>query len=201
MVPLLEKEKITYATTTTTGRDGSYKFKFNPEDKGGDNVDQYRALPTSQTILIIFPMKGKNQSIHLRDSYIQSHARGKEYNFIQLGSTGIFSIPDQPLWVTRHSKYDETNVRAIAEDELRGFGGCVLNLSGLWGGARQPKNWIDRVAATKEQLKDKTSLHMVHGLDVARGIIAVHQNFDQAKGERFVSFVSIFKTGLSANAG
>lgn len=92
-------------------------------------------------------------------------------------------------------------MRAIAEDELRGFGGCVLNLSGLWGGARQPKNWIDRVAATKEQLKDKTSLHMVHGLDVARGIIAVHQNFDQAKGERFVSFVSIFKTGLSANAG
>jgi hypothetical protein len=109
-----------------------------------------------------------------------------------LGSTGIFSIPDQPLWVTRHSKYDKTNARAIAEDELRGFGGCVLNLSGLWGGARQPKNWIDRVAATKEQLKEKTSLHMVHGHDVARAIIAVHQNFAVAAGERFVSFSLIY---------
>jgi hypothetical protein len=187
LIPLLEKEKITYAATTTTGRDGSYKFKFDPEDKDGKNVEQYRALPTAKTILVTFPLKGKNQSLQLRDSYVQNHHADNEYHFIQLGSTGIFSIPDQPLWVTRHSKYDETNARAIAEDQLRGFGGCVLNLSGLWGGARQPKNWIDRVAATKEQLQEKTSLHMVHGLDVARAIIAVHQNFEQASGERFVS--------------
>ena len=54
----------------------------------------------------------------------------------------------------------------------------MLNLAGLWGGERQAKNWIGRVAATKEQLKGKTSLHMVHGEDVARAIIAVHQNFE-----------------------
>ena len=62
----------------------------------------------------------------------------------------------------------------------------MLNLSGLWGGARQPKNWIDRVASTKEQLKEKASLHMIHGQDVARGIIAVHRNVSEAKGQRFV---------------
>jgi hypothetical protein len=31
-------------------------------------------------------------------------------------------------------------------------------------------------------------LHMIHGEDVARGIIAVHKKFDAAKGQRFVSF-------------
>jgi hypothetical protein len=31
-------------------------------------------------------------------------------------------------------------VRAIAEDELRDLGGCVLNLAGLYGGERDPKN-------------------------------------------------------------
>lgn len=147
-------------------------------------------------------MKGKNQSLHLRDSYVLTHSGYDKHNFIQLGHTGIFSIPDQPLWITRHSKYDETDARAIAEDELRGFGGCVLNLSGLWGGARQPKNWVDRVAATKEQLKEKTSLHLIHGQDVARAIIAVHQNFAQAVGQRFVSHTpkSAVSNSLSANS-
>jgi hypothetical protein len=186
LIPILKRDNITFAATTTTGRDGTYKFKFDPEDKDGDNADQYRALPKAKTLLITFPLKGKQQSLHLRDSYIQTHDGKNGYQFIQLGSTGIFSIPDQPLWVTRHSKYDETNARAIAEDELREFGGCVLNLSGLWGGERDPKHWLDRVAATKEQLKSKTSLHMVHGQDVARAIIAVHQNFPKAAGQRYV---------------
>jgi len=120
-------------------------------------------------------------------SYVKNHDFEKiSYNFIQLGSTEIFSVDKQDLWVTRHSKYDKSNLRAIAEDELLGLGGCVLDLSGLWGGARQVKHWVDRVAATKEQLKGKTSLHMVHGEDVARAIIAVHHKFGDAKGQRFV---------------
>lgn len=87
-------------------------------------------------------------------------------------------------------QYDTSNARAEAEDELISMGGSVLNLSGLWGGARHPKNWIDRVATTKEQLASKTSLHLIHGLDVARSIIAVHQNFAKAKGQRWVCFKS-----------
>jgi hypothetical protein len=120
-------------------------------------------------------------------SYNQTHTAENALNqFVQLGSTGIFSVPNQQLWVTRHSDYDKSDPRAIAEDEFMDIGACVLNLAGLWGDERQPKNWIDRVAATKEQLKGKTSLHMVHGEDVARGIIAVHRNFSDATGQRFV---------------
>jgi hypothetical protein len=139
-------------------------------------------------------LRGKHQSSYLFASYTKTHnSETTQYQFVQLGSTGIFSIPNQELWVTRHSNYDKSNPRAIAEDELMSLGGCVLDLAGLWGGERQPKNWIDRVAASKEQLKGKTSLHMVHGEDVARGIIAVHQKFHDAASQRFVSF---FKHGF-----
>lgn len=94
-------------------------------------------------------------------------------------------MPDQPLWVTRHSDYDKNNKRAIAEDELLNLGGSVLNLSGLWGGKRQVFDWIERVAPTKDALKDKKSLHLVHGEDVARAILALSRDF--TKGERWVS--------------
>lgn len=67
----------------------------------------------------------------------------------------------------------------------------MLNLSGLWGGQRMVKHWVDRVASTKDQLKTKTSLHMIHGEDVARGIIAVHKSWKLAKGQRFVRFEKV----------
>lgn len=42
------------------------------------------------------------------------------------------------------------------------------------GGTRDPFNWIPRVASTKAALATKASVHLIHGLDVARSIIAVH---------------------------
>jgi hypothetical protein len=65
------------------------------------------------------------------------------------------------------SHSSKTNVRAIAEDELRDLGACVLDLAGLYGGEHDPKNWVMRVATTKEQVKGKLALHLVHGADVA----------------------------------
>jgi hypothetical protein len=63
----------------------------------------------------------------------------------------------------------------------------VLDLAGLWGGERMVKHWVDRVASTKEMLRSKKSLHMIHGEDVSRAIIAVHNMFKHAEGQRFVS--------------
>ncbi len=191
LIPLLSKEKITYAATTTTGRDGTYKFKFsnNEKDEGSreDSTHQYAALPPAKTVLITFPITSKAGTRHLCSSYAQTHDEENEpYQWIQLGSTGIFSVENQDLWVTRHSKYDTKNTRAIAEDELLALGGSVLNLAGLWGGQRQVKHWVDRVAGTKEMLKGKGSLHMIHGEDVARAIVAVHRSFAHAAGQRFV---------------
>jgi len=68
------------------------------------------------------------------------------------------------------------------------LGGCVLNLSGLWGGQRHPRNWIDRVGKTKDQVRDKTSLHLVHGEDVAIAIVAVFEGWSESQcaGQRWL---------------
>ena len=42
---------------------------------------------------------------------------------------------------------------------------------------KQPKNWVTRVATSKTQVKAKGVLHLIHGHDVARAIIATHQAF------------------------
>lgn len=77
---------------------------------------------------------------------------------------------------------DSTNARAQAEEELLSlnttsnskFGRtAVLNLAGLYGGERQPANFAKRVCATQEQLEGKGSVHLIHGLDVARAILGV----------------------------
>ncbi|MCJ1438366.1 hypothetical protein MMC27_007754 [Xylographa pallens] len=180
LIPLLEARQISHAATSTTGRPGTLPFKFDPSSP---SLEPYHLLPSASTVLITFPLKGPHQSTHLLSLYHASHPAASP-NWIQLGSTGIFQIADQELWVTRHSKYDRENARAVAEDELLVLGGCVLNLSGLWGGARQPRDFVKRVATSKEQLKGKTSLHMVHGMDVARAVVALHERF--TKGERWM---------------
>ena len=187
LIPLLEADSVSFAATTTTGHDGTTKFVFDPSS---NDLGPYKALPTARTVLITFPLKGAGQSKHLVELYKQTHphagsTQASQPRFLQLGSTGIFQISDQTLWVTRHSSYDRSNDRAVAEDELRDLGGCVLNLAGLWGGARQPRNFLKRVAPTKEALKGKKSLHMVHGQDVARAILGMHRSF--TPGERWVS--------------
>lgn len=79
-------------------------------------------------------------------------------------------------WTTRHSPYITSNARAIAEDELLSLSPdtYVLDLSGLWGGKRDPFNWLPRIAPTKDALRNKGSVHLIHGYDVARAIVAVH---------------------------
>lgn len=190
---------MSYAATTTTGRDKTLKLHFDFDEDTGDlspdSKAQLAALPAAKTILITFPLRGQGRSKALVDAYTLTHqssnSSGAGFKFIQLGSSGIFEPGGQTArtthWITRHSPYDITNPRAVAEDELLALGGCVLNLSGLHGGERKVIHWIDRVAATKEQLAGKKSLHMIHGKDVAGAILAVHRHFERGRGQRWVS--------------
>lgn len=121
------------------------------------------------------------------------------FRWIQFGSTGIWSAGNSnnhnSRWVDRKSEYDVQNARAIAEDELLelgetsstsavsttavvGGGGyhcihesMILNLAGLHGGARNPSNWISRVVKSKDDLKEKGALHLVHGEDIALAVV------------------------------
>lgn len=108
---------------------------------------------------------------------------------IQLGSVGNWFLAQNTDWVTRHSPYDHSPPRVIAEDELLTMGNtCVLNLAGLWGGVRDARHLLDRLDPSREDLRDKLkALPMIHGRDVARAILAVHQDFDSAVNQRWVS--------------
>ncbi|KAK4051405.1 hypothetical protein OIV83_002889 [Microbotryomycetes sp. JL201] len=189
--PLLDEhhKDISYVATTRDGRDGTLKWSWDAEHDGSNDYD---ALPTAKTVVVVFPLKGKGTSSRLVQGY--EHAHGQGTRWIQLGSTGIFDggptlKRDQNLsekletakanfkWTDRHSPYNVDNDRAIAEDELLSLteNAFVLNLCGLWGGMRDPANWFGRIAPSKEALAAKGSVHFVHGLDVARAIVAVHR--------------------------
>ncbi|KAK0729528.1 hypothetical protein B0H67DRAFT_595941 [Lasiosphaeris hirsuta] len=194
LIPLLELRKIAFAATTTTGRSvaghPTLPFQFDPASP--DLPHAIAALPRARHILITFPLSGIGPSQLLVSTYEATH-RGRAapvdsappatgsagFRFIQLGSTGIWqgqqgqTSAGEDHWLTRRSPYDTANKRAVAEDELLAIGGCVLELSGLWGGARDPRNWVGRVAASKEAVRGKKSLHLIHGVDVARAVAAV----------------------------
>ncbi|KAK5112068.1 hypothetical protein LTR85_011649 [Meristemomyces frigidus] len=192
LIPLLQERHISFAATTRDGRKvagaSTIEWSFDPsEDSASNEKNQFSSLPLAKHILITFPLTGQGQSCTVVKGYDKVH--GKKLGgvrFIQFGSTGIWQIPQKTSWVSRRSPYDTTNSRAIAEDELLKLGGCVLNLAGLWGGERDPKKWVDRVAKTKQDVKSKKSLHMVHGLDVARAVLAVTGDWDAAKGQRWM---------------
>ena len=62
----------------------------------------------------------------------------------------------------------------------------MLNLSGLYGGQREPKNWLGRVFKSKEDVKGKGTVHFVHGQDVARVVLGVHQKWQNLNGRRWI---------------
>lgn len=183
LIPELHRSGITHAETTTRGRDNTIPFVFDPES---DDLEPYERLPSADTVLITFPLRGHGQSRHITSLYRKVH--GEKNRWIQLGSSGIFNKEKEAAggehdgWSTEESEYDRSDRRAIAEDELREcVGGCVLNLSGLYGGERKPKNWLGRLAKSKEDVKARGSVHFVHGEDVARAIVATHRNFTVGK--------------------
>ncbi|KEF63070.1 uncharacterized protein A1O9_01046 [Exophiala aquamarina CBS 119918] len=173
--PVLEAEAITYTATTTSGHDKTIAFRLDPDS---DDLEPFKTLPNAEFVLITFPLRGRGLSTKLLSMYHKTHdhtassviSKERDPRWIQLGSTGIYTHPG---WSDESSPIDETNDRAIAEMELIELGGCVMNLAGLYGSGRQPKNWVSRVAKTKEQLAGKGALHLIHGRDVARGLVGV----------------------------
>lgn len=191
LIPLLQERHLSFAATTRNGHKvagvSTIEWTFHPDESTSSEKNQFAILPIAKHVLITFPLTGAGQSKTIVEGYEKAYGKRQDgVRFIQLGSTGIWQIPQKTMWVSRRSPYDAKNARAIAEDELLTFGGCVLNLAGLWGGERDPKKWVDRVAKSKEDVKSKKSLHMVHGLDVARAVVAVMSNWYSSKGQRWM---------------
>ena len=195
LLPLLHSQtdpKISYAATTTSGYDGTIPFRY---ESGSTDLAPYKQLPLAKMVLVTFPLVGKGQSRELVGMYEETHSilpAGKENSvertrWVQLGAMTIWNAP---TWNDRSSDYDRTNQRGVAEDELLellGKEACVLDLAGLYDGKdRNPRNWVTRVAKTKEQVKAKGAVHLVHGEDVARAVLGVYKRFEKVGGKRWI---------------
>lgn len=63
-----------------------------------------------------------------------------------------------------------------------------MRSAGLYGGERVPSNFAKRVGSTMEKLGEKGSVHLVHGRDVARAVVAVYEKHEDAHmwGRRWI---------------
>lgn len=161
-----KSQELKVQGTTRDGRDGSIPFVFSPSLPQAS----YSILPKAKSILITFPLSTSEDGRIFSNLY--EAVTGIRPNLILLGSTGAF--------ISSHATRKGpvvTNPRFDIEEVFLKMGGCVLNLAGLWGGLRDPKGWLDRVAHTKEALANKQSLHLIHGLDVAKLVLRVTKDF------------------------
>ncbi len=185
--PLLKERNTTFAFTTTSGRDGSIKFRFNSspgsDDENEDTNDKeaFSRLPRAKTVLTTFPVKGKEALRRLVKGYESTHPQNTT-QWILLGSTGVYSSSSDSggfQWFDNESECNTKNERWEAEQALlEEYQGCVLNLAGLYGEpVRDGKIWERAVPRTEDGLGSKKSVHFIHGKDVARVILRVAGRF------------------------
>ncbi|KAJ2456180.1 hypothetical protein EV183_000106 [Coemansia sp. RSA 2336] len=165
-------DDMSVASTTTDGRENTIKWKFST-----DTPLDFSALPAAiDSVVVTFPVQGEAAMRQLVDGYLAYHrslnADYKSPRWIYLGSSRAFKqVPS-----SRFTKPDLNagGLRAFAEECLiNEYGGCVLNLVGLWGGKRVPREWSRFY--TKDKLRNRLndrSLHLIHGADAARAIRA-----------------------------
>ncbi|KAJ1996226.1 hypothetical protein GGI25_002216 [Coemansia spiralis] len=190
LADLLKARKVDYAATTTDGRASTIKWRLpKPEDntKAG-----FAALPAATAIVITFPLSGQAEAKQLIDGYLE-HQRVKLSNAV-LNTRWIYLGSTRPFKQTPSTRYTPPDIaaggeRVEAEEHIIKAGGHVLNLAGLWGSERIPRNW-SRFYPDKEKLRKRLadrSLHLIHGADVARAIYAVMTESELPGGRWIVS--------------
>jgi hypothetical protein len=171
-----KEQNVNCQATTTTGRDNTIPFRF---DAMNPSEELFDSLPDADTIVITFPLDTiESPSIFIK-YYKLTHSNSNS-NLIVYGSTRAWHGVEGNPWTNKNGPLTPDN-RYKVEEKIISFGGCVLNLAGLWGANRHPKNWIPRVANSKESLEQKDSLHLIHGLDVARLTLKVAQQFTHGR--------------------
>ncbi|KAJ7767190.1 hypothetical protein B0H16DRAFT_1453522 [Mycena metata] len=195
LIPLCQESNITCAASTRSGAASTIPFEFQPNS---DDPEPYKALPDAKTVLITFPITVSGASERLVRLYTSTrrHSAGDPPAFIQLGTTSIWDKAPETMAALGSTIYDRRSPfnltgRANAEVELLALSPSlapttVLNLAGLWGGQRIVRNWLSRIAPSKDALASKGSLHLIHGLDLARAILAMHNNFAKAARQRWI---------------
>ncbi|KAI8337411.1 hypothetical protein BC941DRAFT_396177 [Chlamydoabsidia padenii] len=177
-----QETHLPYAATTRDGRNHTIPWTLGDQPS---NVD-VSLLPVAQTVLVTFPVLDPLMMKTLIDAY--EHKAGKPSHWIILSSTRPFNSPGTN---NRHTPLDRSQDpgRIPAEDVILAKQGTVLHLAGLWGKQRQPKGWLSyftTIQALKNKIMER-QLHLIHGKDVARAIVATHLGMkDKLKGQRWL---------------
>lgn len=185
LAPLLEKDGITHALTTRTGAPkdfcvGKYDpativpFAFDPDST---DEEPYAQLPPAHYVIVTFKVEGASAAQKLVETYEKTHAGSEPPRWILLGSTGAYEGEGLHDYKSDYKHTPRTEAEDYVLQNTQGRG-AVLCLAGLWGDQRIPSGWVKRVAQTKEKLRQKTSLHLIHGDDVARACVAMTRNFE-----------------------
>jgi hypothetical protein len=90
LLPELSSRKITHASTSRDGANGSIPFTFDP---ASTDARAYAALPLAKTVLIVFPLLASGAHEVLIGLYTATHPEAaKGTKWIQLGSTSAFDV-------------------------------------------------------------------------------------------------------------
>lgn len=188
LLPELHKRRVSLAYTNRSGvKPDSYAVPQHPIKwtcpDGSESRLQWRKalklLPDARLVVVVFALKDSTAAKELVLNYEALVAeRGNDVRprWCILGSTGNWG----PGIHTSSSPVTSPSPRSLSEDAVLAATArraIILNLAGLYGGStRHPINWLSKVAGSQEKLAAKASLHLVHGDDVARAVIAVWQS-------------------------
>ncbi|KAF8315644.1 hypothetical protein DL93DRAFT_2166602 [Clavulina sp. PMI_390] len=194
LIPLLQSS-TPHATFSATTRDGRVVAGYKTTPFDVSQSCDWRVVPKARTIILMFPTEEEGAITNYVHAYEKVHGFGGRW--LQLGSTSAWNqaaeYVDPNEWITRRTHIprpavprveSEIELLSLSSSSPTGRETCVLNLAGLWGHSRSPRNWVVRIAPTKDALRTKGALHMIHGDDVARAIVAIHQNF--SPGQRWL---------------
>jgi hypothetical protein len=175
LLPALRSEGISCAYTKRSPSSvdvDAVPFQISTEKGSEESLSSFQALPRADLVVIIFPLTSSD----LVDTIIHGYEKAKncQVAWLALGSTGAWSKGI----ITSSSPTLDTSARAVSESHLLSLNTdtrstAVLNLAGLYGSGRNPVNFAKKVGDTIEKLEGKTSLHLVHGKDVAQAIVGM----------------------------
>ncbi|CAE6523487.1 unnamed protein product [Rhizoctonia solani] len=193
LLPILHEFTLTHAATSRAG--------LTPNTIQWTLGDGIGVLPKASTIVVMFPVDNWEVLKALVDGYRKRNGDGL---WILVGSTRGWQVTDtkSDSVVTRHTPIpSNAPARSLVEERfLKAYPtrSVVLNLVGLHGrppvsgdiphsAARLVPNFLKRIGSTKDALKQKSSVHFVHGSDAALAIVLVHQRARSMVGRWIVS--------------
>ncbi|CAE6520225.1 unnamed protein product [Rhizoctonia solani] len=193
LVPILHESNLTYAGTSRTGLiPNTIKWSL------GDGVE---TLPKADTVVVMFPVDNWEVLNRLIEGYRKSN--GDSF-WMLIGSTRGWQVTDtqSDSVITRHTPLPpNAPARSLVEEQfLKAYPtkGAVLNLVGLHGrppvsgdnphsAPRLVPNFLKRIGSTKDELRQKASVHFIHGSDAALAIVLVHREAQRMAGRWIVS--------------